>query len=134
MTKISDAVFWECMAEACGMYSRAGKIMEQKHGIVLSRQAVKDRADKQPELLKQCREITVEIAEEVIQVAMRQKGDIRSRLDAAKFVLKHLGKDFGWVEHSSVEVSAPAIEGFLFKISDKDKKLGRDNTRTQSDD
>jgi len=89
---------------AYGICNRAVKVIKIKHKVDMSRQAVQQRANAPPEKLKECRDMIIDLAEETI-IDVSITGSKKEKLDAAKTILKTLGKSRGWDEKINVEHS-----------------------------
>lgn len=102
--KLSDADFWSAMYEAYGICNRAVRVIKHRFKIDMSRQAINERANRYPEKIKECREMIIDLGEETI-IDVSIKGSKKERLDAAKSILKTLGKSRGWDEKLNIEHS-----------------------------
>ena len=95
--RLTDDEFYNILRENNGLYSRTAKAIESRYQIDYTRQAVYDRASKQPEVLQEIREGRVDKAEQVHDDLLDDP-DPRIRKDAAQFILKTLAKKRGYVE------------------------------------
>lgn len=102
--KIDDVEFWAAMYMGYGIISRVIKVIKRDHGVSMSRQAIHERAKKEPEKLNECREIIIDAAEETL-LELMMTGDKKTRADMAKTVVKTLGKTRGYVEKTETEHS-----------------------------
>lgn len=104
ITKISDKNFFAILRENAGLYARTARAIEKQLGIKYTRQSVKERAEKHPQILKDIEEEVLDIAEEGLNSVMRSRSE-SIKLDAIKFFLKNKGKVRGYVEKQSIEHS-----------------------------
>lgn len=89
--QITDAEFWEILAENGGLIARAARAIEAKYGFSITYQAVRARALKHPEMLAYVKEYNVERAVGVIQGLMLTSRREDVRLKAAETYLKAVG-------------------------------------------
>lgn len=103
MTKkrLTNKEFWTILRENAGLYARTARAIEKQFGISYSRQAVKDRAEKKPELLADILEENIDVAEEGLHSLMRSKTE-KIRLQAIQLFLKTKGKDRGYSERNEI--------------------------------
>ena len=99
--KVSDNEFWEILRENAGIYARTARAIEKQFNIQYSRQAVKERAEKDFERLNDIREQNFDVAEEGLMSLMRSKAE-RIKLDSIKFYLERKGKDRGYSQRQEV--------------------------------
>lgn len=104
LRKIADKEFFAVLRENAGLYARTAKAIEKQFGVPYSRQAVRDRAEKCPDVLADINEENVDIAEEGLHSLIRSKND-NIRLRAIELYLKTKGKKRGYVEKQEVENS-----------------------------
>ncbi len=104
LRKISDKEFFAVLRENAGLYARTAKAIEKQFSVTYSRQAVRDRAEKFPDVLADINEENVDIAEEGLHSLIRSKND-NIRLRAIELYLKTKGKKRGYVEKQEVENS-----------------------------
>jgi len=83
--RLTDDEFYNILRENNGLYSRTAKAIESRYQIDYTRQAVYDRASKQPEVLQEIREGRVDKAEQVHDDLLDDP-DPRIRKDAAQFI------------------------------------------------
>lgn len=102
ITKISDKNFFAILRENAGLYARTARAIEKQLGIKYTRQSVKERAEKHPQILKDIEEEVLDIAEEGLNSVMRSRSE-SIKLDAIKFFLKNKGKVRGYVEKQNIE-------------------------------
>jgi hypothetical protein len=57
------------------------------------------------EAIKHIQENRLDIAENVVMVAMKDKGEMKEALNAAKYYLKYKGRGRGYIKHQKIEVS-----------------------------
>jgi len=96
---IDDNKFWHAMRECGGIYARTVRYIKEHYEIEISRQAVRSRANNNPELYTDIREQALDDAEDSIQTLMRQNSDKRIKFEASKYMLDRLGKDRGFTPH-----------------------------------
>jgi len=99
--KISDNEFWALLRENAGLYARTARAIEKQFNITYSRQAVKDRAEKDSERLMDVREQNIDVAEEGLFSLMRSKSE-RIQLNSIQFYLNRKGKHRGYVERQEI--------------------------------
>jgi len=99
--KITDEQFFAALRESAGLYARASRIIEKEYGVSYTRQSVKERAERHPEILKDIESENHDIAEEGLHSLMRSKNE-RIRFQSVQFYLKTKGKDRGYVERSEI--------------------------------
>jgi len=93
--KLSDAEFWAILRENGGLYARTARAIQSRYGINYTRQAVKSKAESNPELLEDIKEEAVDLAEEVV-VGIMLKGRNAEKLKAAELILKSKGGARGY--------------------------------------
>lgn len=99
--RLSKKEFWDCMAEAGGLYARCARLIEEKYGTSISRQSVRGRAEKDPDLLMQIVETGLDLAEEKLQQLFDSKNE-RVRLKALEFYLRTKGRSRGYAERKEL--------------------------------
>lgn len=97
--KLSDKEFWAILRKNAGLYARTARAITAEYGMPYSRQAVRDRAESKPELLKDILEEGVDIAEEGLHELMRSILP-NIRLKAIELFLKSKGKDRGYFDNT----------------------------------
>ena len=97
-SKFTNEQFFSCLRENGGIYARTARKLEELYGIDITRQGVKDRADKHPEIMADIKDELIDIAEDSIVGLMRQTKDRRIQLDATKTFLKAMARHRGWGE------------------------------------
>jgi len=107
-SRLTKAQFLEILRDNAGLYARTSRAIEKVYGFPMTRQAVRQRAEKYPEELKDIQEQTIDVAEETVLDVMR-KGKDRERLDAAKFLLKTIGRIRGYVEKQEIDVVGKTV-------------------------
>lgn len=95
--KVAENQFWAMLRKNAGLYARTARAIEKEFGVSISRQAVRERAEANPELLRDILEETVDIAEEGLHDLMRS-GVPNVRLRAIELYLKSKGKTRGYYE------------------------------------
>jgi hypothetical protein len=104
--KVTDAEFWSELRKNKALYSRTARALELKHNITYSRQAVKERAEKDLDQLNDIVEENLDVAEEVHHKLMMSK-DEKIQIKASQFYLKNKGKGRGYVEKQQIEINEP---------------------------
>ena len=97
--KLNDKQFWALLKENGGIFARAARAAKQHFGVDITRQSIRERANKDPERLAEILEENVDVAEEGLLALMRSK-DEKVRLRAIEFFLKSKGSDRGYFEKS----------------------------------
>lgn len=122
--RLSEKEFWAILRKNAGIYARTAKAIYNEYGIEYSRQAVRDRALKKPELLEDIIEESLDIAEESLRSLMFSKNE-RIRFNAIEFFLRTKGRERGYVEKSINEVTGKDGKDLLANLSDDelDKKI-----------
>ncbi|MDO6389013.1 hypothetical protein Q4E40_02655 [Pontibacter sp. BT731] len=100
--KITDKEFWAILRENAGIFARTAKAIKKKFDVEYSRQAVKQRAEKRPEILEDIEAENLDVAEDGLHTLLRSK-DERVRQKAVEFYLKTKGKKRGYVERKEVD-------------------------------
>ena len=114
--KISDKNFFNILRENGGLYARTARAIERQLGITYTRQSVKERAEKHPEILNDIKEEVLDIAEEGLVSLMRSRNE-PVKLDSTKFILKTKGKSRGYVETQNIDhtTKGEQITGMIVK-------------------
>lgn len=99
--KITDEQFFAILRESAGLYARTARAIEKQHNITYTRQSVKERAERHPEILRDIEEENKDVAEEGLHSLMRSKNE-RIKLQSVQMYLKTKGKDRGYVERSEI--------------------------------
>lgn len=126
LRKISDKEFFAVLRENAGLYARTAKAIEKQFSVTYSRQAVRDRAEKFPDVLADINEENVDIAEEGLHSLIRSKND-NIRLRAIELYLKTKGKKRGYVEKQEVEHSGSMMFDILLPTPDEVDNDGEQN-------
>ena len=119
--KVSEKEFWEILRENAGLYSRTARAIEKQFNISYSRQAVKERAEKDLERLSDIEAQNFDVAEEGLHSLMRSKNE-KIKLDSTRFYLKTKGKNRGYIERKEItgaEGMTNKLEIELIKREDK---------------
>lgn len=101
--RLSEKEFWAILRKNAGIYARTARAILNEYGIEYSRQAVRDRALKKPELLQDITEESLDVAEESLRSLMLSKNE-RVRFNAVEFFLRTKGRERGYVEKSINEL------------------------------
>jgi hypothetical protein len=122
--KVTDAQFWSTFRENAGNYAATARAIMKKYNIEnYGRSTVYLRANAQPEKVKEILEEELDHAERVIATGMRSKNE-RIRVDTAKFVLKHKGKERGYTERTEVTgANGTALSINVVAKDDNTKKM-----------
>ena len=102
--KLSHDEFWAGVRESAGLYSRSVRLFKREYGVDITRIAVRARALRDPEQLKDIREQNLDIAEEGLHSLMRTKNE-NVKLRAIELYLKHQGGDRGWDDKHKLEIN-----------------------------
>lgn len=102
--KVSDKEFWTILRKNAGLYARTARAIEHQFGFPYSRQAVKARAESEPQLLADILEETVDIAEEGLHEMMRSSLP-NIRMKAIELYLKSKGAHRGYFTKENVQHS-----------------------------
>jgi hypothetical protein len=115
--KLSDEEFLNILQENGGLFSATAKAIQRKYKLRYSRQAVRERAQKHPEFLKELEEENIEKAHLTILDLMKQGKDLNIRFKAARFYVQTKGKaEFNTIQE---EKSHQEFKVQLIKIRDK---------------
>lgn len=108
--RLTNKEFWECIAEAGGLYARCARIINERFSMSFTRQAVRVRAEKDPDQLMQIVETGLDIAEEKY-LQLFESTNERIKLKALQFYLRTKGKDRGYSERKEITgVDGKAIQ------------------------
>jgi hypothetical protein len=108
LKKISDKEFFAVLRENAGLYARTAKAIEEQFRVAYTRQAVRDRAEKHPDILADIEDENIDVAEAGLHSLMSADDD-RVKLKAIELYLKTKGKKRGYVEKQEVESSGVQI-------------------------
>ena len=103
--RLSDKEFWTILRENAGLYARTARAIQREYGMGYTRQAVRDRASKKPEMLADIFEENIDLAEEGLHSLMRSKNE-RVRQKAIEFYLKTRGKERGYVVQVNSDITS----------------------------
>lgn len=117
--KLSDKEFWAILRKNAGLFARTARAIEKEFGFSYSRQAVRERAEKQPELLADILEETVDIAEEGLHDLMRSALP-NIKLKAIELYLKSKGSHRGYHQKEAVSHSGEVAVTVTF-VDESDK-------------
>jgi len=106
--KISDKEFFTILRENAGLYARTARAIRKQFDIGYTRQAVRQRAEKNIEELNDILDESFEVAEDGLHSIMRSKNE-RLRLEACKFQIKRRENVYDDKTPTSFEVTI--IEG-----------------------
>lgn len=113
LRKLSDKEFWAILRKNAGLFARTARAIEKEFGFPYSRQAVRERAEKQPTLLADILEETVDIAEEGLHDLMRSPLP-NIRLKAIELYLKSKGSHRGYHQKDTVSHSGEVAVSVTF--------------------
>jgi len=91
--KLTDEEFLDILRKNGGLFGPTAKAIQKKFKIAFSRQAVRERANKHPELLQEIQEEGIELAHLTFLELMKQTKDLGIRFKAARFYAQTKGKD-----------------------------------------
>ena len=97
--KLTETQFWALLKENGGIFARTARAAKANFGIDITRQSIRERANRNPEKLLEILEENVDVAEEGLLALMRSK-DEKVRLRAIEFFLKSKGSNRGYFEKS----------------------------------
>lgn len=101
---LGETEFLTILRENGGLYAKTAKAITELTGISISRQAVYQRAQNYPEVLKDIKEEIIDGAEDGLADLMKCD-DNRIKLEAIKLYLKTQAKSRGYVEKQEVDLS-----------------------------
>lgn len=113
VTKLTDKQFWTILRKNAGLYARTARAIEKEWGIDYTRQAVKLRAERQPDRLADILEETVDLAEEGLHDLMRNPLP-NIRLKAIELYLKSKGSNRGYHQKEAVSHSGEVSVNVTF--------------------
>lgn len=124
--KVTQHQFEEAIRKTGGLYSATVNYIKKKWKVDITRQSVKERAEKNPELLQEVRESAKDKAESVVFELMGAKNDA-IKFKSATYYLDRLGTDRGYVVKSAIDhtskgesINEPAFD--FSKLSKEEKK------------
>lgn len=106
--QLTDEEFFKILRENAGLFARTAKAITETYGINYSRQAARERALKQPEVLADIEDESLDLAEGGMNDLMKSM-DEDVKFKSCQFVLKTKGKKRGYVER--VENAVTDSEG-----------------------
>lgn len=101
---LGETEFLTILRENGGLYTKTAKAISELTGISISRQAVYQRAQNYPEILKDIKEEIIDGAEDGLADLMKCD-DKRIKLEAIKLYLKTQAKSRGYIEKQEVDLS-----------------------------
>jgi hypothetical protein len=124
--RLSEKEFWAILRKNAGIYARTARAISDKYDIEYSRQAVRDRALKKPQLYEDIIQESLDVAEESLRSLMFSKNE-RIRFNAIEFFLRTKGRERGYVEKSVNEITGKDGKDLYASMSDEDleKELKR---------
>ena len=81
-----------------GIYYHTAKDIKKRYGVEVTRQSVRDRANRHPEELNDILAQTIDVAEKSLLDLITQDKDKRIKLEAAKTYLRAKARHKGWGE------------------------------------
>ena len=125
--KVTQHQFEEAIRKTGGLYSASVNYIKKKWGVDITRQAVKDRAEKSPELLNEVREAAKDKAESVVFDCMSDKNST-VKFKAATYYLDRLGADRGYEVKSTVDhtTKGEKINKEVHVTSEEAKQIWKD--------
>ena len=103
--KISKKEFLAILRKNGGLYSRTARAITAQYKFPYTRQAVRYRAEKYPEILKDIEEENLDVAEEGLLDIIHSLNEF-AKLRAIELYLKTKGKKRGYIEKEQIEHSA----------------------------
>ena len=100
--KLTDKEFWSILRKNAGLYARTARMIEKEFNITYTRQAVKSRAETNPERLADIIEENVDVAEEGLHDLMRSPLP-NIRLKAIEMYLRTKGAHRGYFTKDSLK-------------------------------
>jgi hypothetical protein len=117
--KLSDKQFVAILRKNAGIYARTARAIEKEFGIDYSRQAVRIRAERFPDVMADILEESVDIAEEGLHDLMRSSLP-NIRLKAIELFLKSKGSHRGYHQKDSVNHTGEVSVNVTF-VDESDK-------------
>lgn len=111
--KLSNKKFWAILRKNGGLYARTARAIEKEFGIKMTRQSVRVRAERDPKLLQDILDESVDLAEEGLQDLMRSPLP-NIRLKAIELYLKAKGAGRGFHSKDSVSHSGEVAVNVKF--------------------
>lgn len=119
MAKLSDEQFLSFLRANAGIYARTARSIQKELGIEITRQSVRERALKHPDILQDIEDDNIDAAEEKLKYFLNPpaKDDVPLMLQwrTAELIVRTKGKKRGWVERSELtgsdgkSLTAPAL-------------------------
>lgn len=132
--RLSDKEFWTMLRENAGLYARTARAIEKEFGVRITRQSVRERAEKKPELLADIIEENLDIAEEGQHTLMRSKNE-NVRQKAIEFYLKTKGKSRGYIVQVNSDVTSNGntigFGDFLMNVATVDEEEEKEDGDVQ---
>ena len=100
-SKISNEQFLSILRENGGLFAKTARAISKKFKIKYSRQSVRDRAERHPEIMKDIAEENLDIAEEGFLSLMKSENE-QVKLKACEIYLKCKAKHRGYVERQEI--------------------------------
>ena len=106
MAEISDKVYWTYLKANKGLYSQTAAAIAQHENIKMSRQAVRERAIRNPDKLNEVFEYLKDKAESNMHNLMDDADSDAVKLKANLEWLNRKAKDRGWGEDETIDINA----------------------------
>ncbi len=101
---LTDDQFFAILRENAGIFAQTARAIQQTFGIDYSRQAVRERALKQPEVLEDIEEQGLDIAEEGMN-SLAKSNNEETKFKACSFILKTKGRKRGYGDKLDLNLS-----------------------------
>lgn len=106
--KLTSKQFFAILRENGGLFQKTAEAIKKQYNIDISRQGVRDRALKRPDILADIEESMIDVAEEGLHTLMKTaKASVK--LNAIKLYLTTRGRSRGYQEKQIVELENPDI-------------------------
>ena len=111
--KLTDEEFEAILIENNGHFSKTAQAIRSKYDIAYSRQAVRERAKNFKDVIFDCRDEMIELAEDSLKELLKDESKpIRAR--ATLFVLSTLGNQLGYGKTGVIHAAPNTKQPFQF--------------------